>query len=890
MSGRRRPFWPVRAMIARLAPPELRDEIVGDLEERYADLVDREGVFAAERWALRQLRAMRPLALRRAVQTGTKTGGGRSMWEVVRGHLKGAINNMRSRPAVAGTVIGTVALAIAGTTATFSVVNGVLLRPLPYPAPQEMVQLWTVNNDWIDSPNSQLRNFALYFPLDVVTLRDWSEADLGLADLGAITGRQFVHQAPDGAVVIPGNAMTSGMFRVLQVEARLGRTLVPGDDAVGAARVAVISHGFWSDRFGMDPDVLGSRLVLDGSAHEIVGVMPAGFAMPGSTGRVWVPLSDEEKLGPRDEQFLSVWARLAPGVSMEQAEQRVVALQRDITQAAGGADLTARAEGALRSLVGDVGPTLWFLLGAVGLVLLIACVNIANVMSVTALGRRREIAVKCAIGAGRGRVIAELLSESAFLALVGGLLGVVIAGWTIPALSAVLPTSLPRIDNVAMSVPVALFGIALTTVTALAIALLPALQGSSVQPAEMIRAGSRGSTGDRASVRIRSGLVITEVALAFTLVFVAGLLARSYLNLWGADRGFEAEGLAMITVEPNEQDYDDVEARRRFAQLLSERLSAIPGAEVAAVNQVPLARGMSSTTYQVERVDAEPDEVNVVISVVTENYLGVMRIPLLRGRPLARTDDAEAPLVVLVNRRMAEVLWPGEDPIGRRVRAGREADWAEVVGVVENVRHQGLAIETEPKIYQTAWQNRRYPSHWVMRGRGDLSQLTTQARAIVAAVSPSTPVRSVLVIEDRIAASVSVPRFRTLFALALAGLAAGLALLGVYGVVAFAVNQKRREIGVRMALGAHAAAVVRSVVAAGLRLAGYGIGAGFALVMIGTAVWADQATDFLHEVGLRDPATLIGIMIAVALVAGVAAWIPGRRAAAVDPVTVLNSE
>lgn len=884
-----------RLVVALLVPGGLRDEIVGDLTERHRDLIRTADRKAADRWVWRQVLLLRPGALRAVLREraggrvspdyrGGDMGGGWGWGQDVRLGLRA----LRARPGASLTVVLTMALAIGATTAVFSLVNGVLLRPLAYPEPDRLVRVWQTKGSWMESPNRQLRDFAERFPLSVPTFNDWTAEDLGFRALGAYTGVSRVVRTDDGAEVIDAQAVTSGFFAALGIEPRLGRALVAGDDPPGADRVAIVSHGLWMERYGGDPGVLGRAISLDGVPHTIVGVMPATFTPPGGDARLWTPLSEESKGEDRKSQFLEVVGRLAPGVSMADASDRLARVQAGLAEVYPDeqGDVGSRMVGYLDSVVGDIRSTLWLLLGAVALVLAIATVNIANLLSVMGLARRRELAVKAALGAGGGRLARGLLLESCVLAGLGGGGGVALAWAALPAMRRLVPPGIPRHDSATMDGNVLLFGLGLTALTALLTGLLPAIQSMATHPAAMLRSGARGLTSDRAGGRVRATMVVSEVALAFVLLVGGGLLGTSFLRLWSVDRGFATEGLITMLVYPDPGQYPEREDRTRFLTELRAELDAIPGAEVSATNQVPLGGSLSSTTFEVERDEAEPEENTVVISIVLENYFDIMEIPVLQGRPLEGTDVEGAPRVGVINEAMAERIWPGESPLGKRLRDDTDEPWVTVVGVVGNVRHQGLGVPVEAKLYLPAWQNRRYPSRWVLRARGDMSAVISLARQAVSRVSPATPVRSTRVLEDRIAESVAVPRFRTLFVAGLALLAGALALLGVFGVVALTVAQSTREIGVRMALGARAGEVVRRVVGTGVRLAGAGVVIGLVIALPSARV----VRDFLFEVEPTDPLVYAGIGVGLLLITCVASWLPARRAAAVDPVTVLNSE
>jgi len=513
-------------------------------------------------------------------------------------------------------------LAIGATTAVFSVVRSVLLNPLPYPDSDRLVRVFQTKAGWLDSPNSQLRAFALRFPIALPTFNDWIREDTGFEALRAFSDESFVLQGVDGAEIVSGQVVTSCVFDVLRVPARLGRTLTDEDDAQGAPRVVVLAHGLWQQRLGGRDDVLGETLTLEGTAHTIVGVMPPRFQTPDAEARLWTPLWDEQKADGRGTQYLDVIGRLADATSLELAAERMATIEEQLalkypdTQG----DIGSRLEGLLDSIVGDVRSTIWFLFGSVGLVLLIASVNITNMLAVMGLSRQRELAVKAALGAGAGRLVRGLLAESAVLAGLGGLAGLLVAYASMPFLLRFVPPSVTRYEQIGMDSTVILFALGITAVTALVVGTLPAVQAARVQPQDMIRAATQGTAGDKGGNRLRAALVVTEAALAFVLLVGSGLLASSFTRLWQIDRGFATEGLIVMSAYPDPQVYPERDDRDRFLSLLREKLEGIPGTAVSATNQVPLTGSMSTTTYEVERQDGEPEETNLVISVVLDNY------------------------------------------------------------------------------------------------------------------------------------------------------------------------------------------------------------------------------------------------------------------------------
>ena len=881
-----------RVVVRLLVPSRLRDEVEGDLVERYAEVQRTSGRRAARRWLRWQLLALRPWGLRKSRFAAGNSGHVNNGGGVMRGgwgmDLRHGLRAIKLRPGASLTVVVTVALAVGATTSVYSVVDGVLLRPLPYPESDRLARVWQTRNSLLDNPNAAFRAAASRYAVSIPTFNDWTEANTGFQSIGAYHNSEWVYQGVDGPVLLDGQMVTSGYFEALQISPLVGRTLLPPDDEIGAPRVIVLSERLWEQRFAR-ADVLGTTMSLDDVPHVVVGVMPAQFGALDRAATLWIPFTDADKQSERRSRYSWVVGRLANGLSLDDAAERLAVVQAGLAEMYPDdhRGIGSRVEGLLDSLIGDVRATLWFLLGAVSLVLMVATLNITNILSVLGLSRRRELAVKAALGAGSGRLMRGLFVESAVLASMGGLAGIALAAISLPLLVGLVPASVPRSEMISLSPEVLAFGVIVTALVTLLVGMLPAATAAKTHPQDTMR--SARATTEPGGGRLRSGMVVAEVALAFVLLVAAGLLGSSFANQWTVDRGFATEGLVVVSVAPDPIEYAEREDRERFVRELRARFEAIPGVAVSAVNQVPLARRFSTATYFAERLEGEPERIRVLISVGLENYLDLMEIPVLAGRGFTPTDTRDAPPVGIVNEAMAQVLWPGTDALGKRVRSVRsddDAPWVEIIGVARNVQHQGLMIDTEPKLYLPAEQSARPMNRWVLRIRGDVGATIDLARSAVSAQSPTTPVRSVQILEETISASAAVPRFRTFFVVGLSAAAAVLALLGVYGVMTFAVTQRTKEIAVRMALGANVDGLVRGVVGSGLKLAAAGVAAGLLIA------WpaAGRLEAFLFGVGPTDVIIYVTIGLGVTAVSGLAAYLPARRAATVDPVSVLNSE
>lgn len=822
---------------------------------------------------------------------GTGPGSLAADWRL---EIRQAIRALRARPMTTMSVIVTVALAVGATTSVYSVVDGVLLEPLPYPESDRLARVWQTRAAWGEASNGDFRSGANRLTPLAPSYYDWLGADTGFESLGAYIDDGFVLQSDGSATARRGQEATSGLFEALAVEPVLGRRLQPEDDIEDATRVVVLAESLWREAFGADPGVLGEEMTLNGQAHVVIGVMPSHFEPPPGAGAgrtlaedepvLWTQLTREARRGWKN---VSVLGRLSPGVALSAASERLAATQDGM--AAIYPDYKgAWAESLLDSVVGDVRSTLCFLLSSVGLVLLVANVNIANVLAASGLGRQRELAVRAALGAGSKRLAGSLLLESALLAAVGGGGGVLLAWLSLPVLMEHVPPSLPRQEVIGMSGGVLFFGLGVTAGTALLTSLLPALTAAKADPQRALRRSAGSVSGTPAAQRIRAGLVVTEVSLAVVLLVGAALLGNSYLRLWSVDRGFATQGLAAMWVEPDPAVHGTREAADDFARALATEIGSLPGLQATVANHLPLSGLRSATEIYVERgggaLELAPD---ALLTVVLDNYFDVLGIPVLRGRGFGPDDSSEAPPVAMVSQDLARRYWGDEGAVGQRLRTyGDSTTSIRIVGVVSDVRHEGLSAAVAPTVYLPASQSGRDTNEVILRVQGSLGDAFRSAGAAVAALSPGTPVRRQLVLEQTIADSVAIPRFRTALVLSLAILAAALALLGVYGVVSHSVAQSRRAIGVRMALGAHAGAEVRRVLRGGLRL---GV-AGVLLGLVMALSLADVLGAFVFGIESTDPVTYLGVGLGVLVVCSFATWVPAQRAAAVEPVSVLKSE
>lgn len=813
--------------------------------------------------------------------------------------LRYALRSFRRSPGFTAVAVFTLALGLGAATAIFSVVNGVLLRPLPYPDPDAVVR---ISNSWEGTPRAQLS------PAEYFDYRDRSDA---FAAFGVYATGQEMNLTGSGSPErLQASYLTAGVFPALGVEPALGRAFTPEEDRPGGDRVVVLSHGLWRRRFGGSPDVVGQRITLDGVSYAVIGVMPADFRLPedfgaGAATELFVPLRYDRTTVPnRSRHFLLAVGRLKGGMTVERARQslRAIAAQfvRDYPDAyPAEMRFTATVVPLREEVLGAVRPALLVLLGAVGSLLLIACANVAGLLLSRADVRRREFAIRTALGAGRGRLVRQLLVESVILAVLGGAFGLLLAAWGTHALVAAEPGDIPRMENVGLDVRVLGFALAISVATGLAFGLAPALRaGRSDLHGALKEGGGRGPTAGAARQRSQRLLVVGETALTLMLLFGAGVLARSFVNLRRVDPGFHSEHVLTGRVALPRSRYQDPPEVTRFYRQLVDRLAHLPGVSAAgAVSSLPLASTLGDLGVHIEGRQVAEGDVSPrgYWQVVTPGYFRALGMQMLRGRAIEATDDERAPGVVVINEAMAHLYWPNENPIGRRFELGGGAGpgWVTVVGIVGDVRHGSLDVAPQPQMYLPHAQFRVWGSGAaisgmtiVLRTTGDPVQLAAAVRREVQALDPDLPVSDVRTMEQVVSSSLARPRFMTLLLSLFAGVALTLAAVGLYAVMAYSVSRRRHEIGIRMALGARGGQVAGMVIRQGLTLAL----AGIAIGLVGNLAFRRFLKSLLFEVGVADPLTLVGVSALLAGVAFVACYLPARRATRVDPAIALRDE
>jgi predicted permease len=801
--------------------------------------------------------------------------------------LRYGLRQLLRSPAFTIAAALTIALGVGANTAIFSVVNAVLLRPLPYPSPDRLVSIreTTERGENVVSPP----NFEDF------------RAQRVLFEAAAATYNNSVALTGEGAAEqLLGAAATEDFFRVLATPPLLGRGFLPEDARTGAAPVVVLREDLWRRRFGADPEIVGRVLQLDGVGRTVVGVMPASVVYPDAATELWTPLffSEEELATQRGAHYLDVVARLAPGVTVERADAglRAVAdrLAKEFPRTNEGESASARS---LRdALVGDIRPALLIMLGAVGFVLLIACANVASLLLTRAVGRGRELAIRTALGAGRGRIVRQLVVESVLLAAAGGVAGLLLAAWGVDALGALRPDDLPLVGELRLDRTVLLFTLGVTVLSALAFGLVPAIQATrGIELGSGLREGTAGAIGVRGAQRTRSVFVVVEMALALVLLAGAGLLMRSFTSLLRVDSGFDPRGVLTFTLSLPDAKYDATKARQFVADLM-ERMRGLPGVTAAGASSIlPLSGssyGISLTSVDGRAMEDTPDAPSVQVRLATPGYLRAMGIPLRRGRDLAPADRPEAPRVLLANEAAAKLLWPEEDALGRTIvlgtRFGLGGDRAggQVVGIVGDAREMRVAREALPTVYLPHAQWPVGHMGIAVRTSGEPLLLVAAAREQARSLDADVPVFGVLTMEQRLAESVATQRFYMLLLAVFAVAALALAAIGIYGVMAFGVAQRSREIGIRVALGARPGDVAGLVARAGLSLAVVGIALGVA----GSIALTRVLDGILYQVEPTDPLTLAGVSLLLLVVATLAVVLPARRATRVDPMTALRSE
>jgi putative ABC transport system permease protein len=777
----------------------------------------------------------------------------------------------------------TLALGIGANTAIFSLVEALLLRPLPYPEPDRLVLL-------SDRGRGGERNNIPY-----PNFSDWRDRAQSFEGMASIRNQTLNLTGVDKPVSLRGRTVNWNFFHLLGVQPQLGRLFVAEDDRRGAARTALLSDGLWKAQFGGDPSVIGRKLMLDGEPYEAIGVLPPGFEYF-QADDVYVPIGPFLKpdgLMLRGVTMgLYALGRLRPCVTLAQANSELagIAAQLEREYPADNKDRgTATAEPLQDVMSEGVRRSLWILLSSVGFILLIACINVANLLLARGADRQKEMALRLALGAGRGRIVRQLLGESLLIALLGGAFGALLGRWILEGLLALHPGNIPHLNRVSLNMTVLLFTLVVSALTSVLCGLLPALHATRADLHTTLKEGGRTTAGAARDLT-RKMLLVAEVSLAFVLLIGAGLLVRSMAQLMMVDPGFDTDNLLTMRLNLRSDAYTVPRRLALYDESLM-RLGALPGVQGAAITRsLPIDGSDWGSYFSVADKPGQADIQGAAMTPISANYFEVMGMRLLKGRAFTAADTAEAPRVAVINETLARRIWPGEDPIGKRLVPGTptsENPWCEVVGVVADVKLEGLEHNTPMQVYLPLLQRSRSPALWlVVRTAGDPLQAVAAVERTIHTVEKDLPVYSIRSMDQRLGSSLATRRLTLVLLAGFAALALLLAAVGIYGVISYSVRQRTHELGIRMALGAQAVDVLKLIIVQGLKLTFIGVAIGLTAALSLTR-WMKS---LLFEVRPTDPMTFIVIALLLIAVALLACWVPARRATKVDPVVALRKD
>lgn len=800
--------------------------------------------------------------------------------------LRYAARMLVKKPGFTLIAFATLALGIGANTAIFSVVNGVLLRPLPYKDPAQLVSIWEVQS------NQDHSNFS---PAEFL---DYQAQNQSFSAMAAYRLMNCTLTGGGEPEQLGGLVVTANFFSLLGVEPERGRIFQPEDGRAGAPRVAIISHSYWEQRFGSDSNLIGKTLTLSGDPVIVVGVMPPNFQdnsfqiwlNPHQIVPDWQLHSDIDLLSLRKTGYLRVLGRLKPDVTLPQAQADLntiaARLQQQYPRPTGhGAGLSSLHE----EVVGNVRPALFILLGAAGLVLLIACANVTSLMLARSAGRYKEIAIRMAVGASRWQIMRQLLLENLLLTLIGGAGGGLLAVWGVHLFVASKPTDLPRLAAIGVDYKVLLFTFVVSLLTGLIFGLVPALAASNPDLNSAFKDGSANSTAGAGRLRLRQTLVVAEIALAFVVLIDAGLLVNSFTRLLAVKAGFDPTHLSTMRIGLTDQRYSKGSDKARFVRELNARLEAIPGVQGAGISDdLPISQTDSTTRITVEGrpSGASDDQTPVGLHVINARYFEAIGTRLIKGRAFTERDNSDAPSVFVINQTMSRRFWPNEDPVGKRIRYNSKDPFGEIVGVVEDVKYDGLHSVDSAHLYEPYQQNPWSFLRITLRSQLDQSTLIAAVQREMRSLDPNLPISNVRTMREVMAESLARRRLvLTLFTI-FASLGLLLAAIGIYGVLSSSVRQRTRELGIRIALGATTRGVLQLVIGDGVKLVMLGLVIGLA----GAIASGRLLAGLLFSVNATDPMTFTLIALLLAGVSVLACYIPARRATKVDPLVALRYE
>ena len=799
-------------------------------------------------------------------------------------------------PSFTAIAILTLALGIGANTAIFSVVNVVLLQRLPYPDADGLVMVWEkVRLPFYEKDQNEPApgNFA-----------DWQTQNSVFEAMSAIQDRSFNLTGGSEPARVEGEAVSANLFSLLQVNAALGRVFTADEDVPGRAHVVVMGHGLWVSRFGADPEIVNKKILLDGVSYTVVGVMPRDFLFPdpanfhlsGPEDQLWVPLAlDPSQLANHGSHNLNVIARLKSRVTLAQAQTQMDGVARHLadeypqSNTGVGVNLVSLHD----QIVGNVRTALLVLLGAVGFVLLMVCANVANLLMARASARRREIAVRVALGAHRMRILRQLLTENMLLAFLGGGLGLLLAFWSMKALQAISPHDLPLFGDIGVNGRVLAFTLAISLLAALLFGIVPALAATRSNLRDSLKEGARESPAG-SGLSVRHLLIVAETALGVVVLVGGGLLLRSFLALERVPLGFQPEGLLTFRVIPRGEKYTQLSQRAAYYQLALDKIGTLPGVQhAAAISFLPLTLYRASKGFRIDgRPAALPGALPMAdYDIVSPGYFETMAIPLIAGRDVSWSDTPGTQQVVVINQSMARTYWPNEDPLGKRINEGspdEHTPWLQVVGVIGDLREFDVASRPRPTMYFSVsqFEGNGLLRDWVVRSAGNPVSVSSEVRDAIWSIDKDLPISRMRTMSQVRSASVAAQAFNVLLLGLFAGLALTLATVGLYGVTAYSVAQRTREIGIRVALGAQHQDVLSLVLRQGTTLALGGVTIGVVAALGLTRLM----TGLLYGVPANDPLTFAGVAILLLLVALAASYVPARRAMRVDPMVALRYE
>ncbi|MGA9773856.1 MAG: ABC transporter permease [Blastocatellia bacterium] len=797
--------------------------------------------------------------------------------------LRYAIRMLFKNPGFSAIAIFALALGIGANTAIFSVVNAVLFRPLPYPEPESIVMTYGLNPAIDDGR----------VPLCVADFLDWRSQNRVFEHVAAFSDNRFTYTGGESPEQFHGAWVTADFFEVMRVQPELGRTFLPDEDQPGHSPVVIVSHSFWQRKLGADADVIGRQILLNNGPFSIIGVMPPGFTFPERDIELWAveKLDTPTRRGP---YYMWGIARLSTGATVEQAKAEMDLIARRIQQETNSTqnDWTFTALGLTERIVGDARPALLVLLAAVVFVLLIASANVANLLLARATAREKEIAIRRALGASRARLIRQLLTESLLLAICGGATGLLLAQWGVDLLVALGSDEIPRLQEVRIDTTILGFTLLVSMLSGIIFGLAPALQSSKLNLNETLKEGGRSNSEGSNRRRLRSALVVAEIALSLILLISAGLMIKSFLRLQNVNPGFNADNILTMQLSLPRSKYTKAIQTTTFFQQLLGKVETLPGVESAAISiSLPPNNLEVSDNFQIEEHPTPPGETepSAPILFISPKYFTTLNVPLLSGRYFTDNDSADAPPVVIINEALARKYFGASDPVGKRFKEGLAAGdnaWMEIVGVVGNVKYTGLDSKEEPAFYMPHLQNAWRFMYLIVRSSSNSQGLLPAIRSEVWSLDKDLPVARVRTMNELLSESVAQPRLRTMLLSIFAGVALLLAAVGIYGVMSYSVTQRAHELGIRMALGASSSDILRMVVGQGFKLALVGA----ALGVTGAFAVTRLLESLLYNVSPTDTIIFVAIPLLLTSVAVLASYIPARRATRVDPIIALRYE